>query len=120
MHLLATVVQRYSGNPLALKLVARTIQEIFDGDLAAFLSDEAPMFDDIRTVLGQQFQRLSPLERDIVIWLAIERENTSLHDLAENLLVSPSRRDLLEGLRSLQRRSLFRICHFAFGRADLS
>ena len=52
----SSLVQRYSGNPLALKLVARTIQELFDGDMAAFLGDEAIMaegliFDDIRMVL---------------------------------------------------------------------
>jgi len=100
------VVQRYSGNPLALKLVARTIQDLFDGDIAAFLRDEAPIFDDIRTVLDQQFQRLTPLEREILIWLAVEREAISLQTLTGNLVQPPARRDLLEALRALQHRSL--------------
>lgn len=105
-HLAAGIVARYSGNPLALKLVARTIEELFDGDVAAFLSDETLIFDDIRSVLDQQFARLSPLERDLLVWLAIEREAVSLQRLIENLVHAPARRDLFETLRSLQRRSL--------------
>ncbi|RIK38921.1 MAG: hypothetical protein DCC55_19620 [Chloroflexi bacterium] len=113
-HLAADVVARYSGNPLALKLVARTIDELFDGDVAAFLSDEALIFDDIRSVLDQQFARLNPLERDLLVWLAIEREAVSLQRLIENLVRPPSRRDLLETLRSLQRRSLLERSEMGF------
>lgn len=102
----ATLVQRYSGNPLALKLVARTIQEFFDGDIDAFLDDELPIFDDIRTVLKEQFARLTPLERELLIWMAIEREPVTWTKLAENLVNVPSRRESLEALRALQRRSL--------------
>lgn len=102
----AAIVQRYSGNPLALKLVARTIQELFAGDIDAFLSDVTPVFDDIRTVLDEQFQRLSLLEREILLWLAIEREGQSLQDLAQDFVQPPPRGELLEGLRALQRRSL--------------
>jgi WD40 repeat protein/DNA-binding SARP family transcriptional activator/predicted ATPase len=106
VDLVDTLVQRYSGNPLALKLVARTIQELFDGDIAGFLEDEAPIFDDVRTVLEEQFGRLSPLEREILLWLAIEREGVTLNALEQNLMQAPTRRDLIEALRALQRRSL--------------
>lgn len=100
------LVARYSGNPLALKLAARTVQEIFGGDITAVLSDTMPIFDDIRDVLEQQFARLSPLERDILVWLAIEREAVSYRVLAENLRASIAKRTLLEAVRALQRRSL--------------
>ncbi len=102
----ASLVQRYSGNPLALRLVARTIQDLFDGDLTAFLGDDAPVFDDIRTVLHQQFQRLTPLEREILIWLAVEREGVPLTTLRDTLFSQPTQRELLEALKGLQRRSL--------------
>ncbi|CAN5778721.1 NB-ARC domain-containing protein [soil metagenome] len=102
----ANLVQRYSGNPLALRLVARTIQELYDGDLTAFLEDATPVFDDIRTVLDQQFHRLTALECEILIWLAIERESVPLAILRENLLSMPTQRELLEALKGLQRRSL--------------
>ncbi|MEZ4868244.1 MAG: BTAD domain-containing putative transcriptional regulator [Caldilineaceae bacterium] len=103
---LTSLVERYSGNPLALRLVARTIQELFDDDITAFLADETPIFDDIRTVLDQQFARLMPLEREILIWLAIERDGISLTQLADNFFQPPPRRDLLEAIRGLQRHSL--------------
>jgi WD40 repeat protein/DNA-binding SARP family transcriptional activator len=100
------LVDRYSGNPLALKLVAQTVHELFAGDVTAFLATEAPIFDDIRTVLDQQFTRLFPLEKEILLWLAIEREPTSIQVLRENLVDPGLPRALLEALRSLQRRSL--------------
>lgn len=100
------IVSRYSGNALALRLVARTIKDIFDGDVIAFLREETPIFDDIRAMLDQQFGRISQLERDILIWLAIEREPVSFATLIANLVNTPSRSTLIEALRSLQRRSL--------------
>ena len=36
----AMLIARYSGNPLALKLVADTVNEIFGGDMAEFLTDD--------------------------------------------------------------------------------
>jgi len=100
------LVARYSGNPLALKLVAQTVQELFGGDIGAFLAAEAPIFDDIRMVLDQQYARLSALEQEILVWLAIEREPVALPALRANLVHPPSPRDILEALRTLQRRSL--------------
>ncbi|MFN8491643.1 MAG: BTAD domain-containing putative transcriptional regulator [Caldilineaceae bacterium] len=100
------LVQRYSGNPLALILVAETIQELFDGDVDAFLHEEAPIFDDIRDILEQQFRRLSGLEQDILRWLALEREPLSVQQLSANFPQPVAKRVLLEALSSLRRRSL--------------
>ncbi|RIK37613.1 MAG: hypothetical protein DCC55_23760, partial [Chloroflexi bacterium] len=102
----AEVVRRYSGNPLALKLVAAVIQELFAGDVRTFLADETLVFDDIRDVLDQHFARLSPLEREVMTWLAIERQPVELPVLIDNLVQAPSHRVVLETLRSLHRRSL--------------
>ena len=49
------LVQRYSGHPLALKLVVETVQELFGGGIDDFLQEEAPVFDDIRHMLDEQF-----------------------------------------------------------------
>ncbi len=102
----SALVEHYSGNPLALKLVAATIRDLFKGDAGAFLRDEAPIFDDIRDVLDEQFERLAPLERELMVWLAIEREPTSIAVLQTNLVNRETQRAVLEALRSLQRRSL--------------
>lgn len=100
------IIDHYSGNPLALLLVADTIQELFDGDVTLFLNTEDLIFDDIRAVLDQQFARLSPLEREILLWLAIEREPVSAQTLAENIRRPLPKGALVEALNSLRRRSL--------------
>jgi WD40 repeat protein/transcriptional regulator with XRE-family HTH domain len=101
-----TLVERYSGNPLALQIVAESIQEVFSSDIAAFLRTETVAFGDINEVLAQQFQRLSSQEQEIMSWLALERDPVSLEDLSENLVYPPSTGVLLEFLDSLRRRSL--------------
>ena len=100
------LVRRYSGNPLALQLVGETIQELFAGNIAAFLREAAPIFEDIRNVLDQQFERLVPLERELLLWLAIEREPISIVALQADLVQPEAHSSVLEALRSLQRRSL--------------
>ena len=101
-----SLIKRYAGHPLALKLVAETINELYFGDIATFLTEETLIFADIRDVLDQQFARLSPLEQEIMTWLALEREPTSVQALSDSLLGPVNRHDYLEALRGLQRRSL--------------
>ncbi len=100
------LVERYSGNPLALKLVADTVEELFAGNLSDFLTQETLIFDDIRTVLDQQFTRLVRLEQEILLWLAVLREPVPIRQLRAYLLPAPPQRRLVEALRNLQRRSL--------------
>ncbi|MCB0139584.1 MAG: pentapeptide repeat-containing protein, partial [Caldilineaceae bacterium] len=103
---LAQLVEGYSGNPLALKLVAETVQYLYGNNVAAFLRDRALIFDDIRTVLDQQFNRLLPFEKEILCWLAIERKPVPLQKLSNNWVQTPPQRKFLEAVRSLQRRGL--------------
>jgi WD40 repeat protein len=104
-----TLISRYAGNPLALKIVASSIHDYFGCDISYFLDTTqqgAFLFDDIRDLLEQQFQRLTDLERDIMYWLAIDREPVSLPELQADFIVTIPPRDFLESLNSLQRRSL--------------
>jgi WD40 repeat protein/DNA-binding SARP family transcriptional activator len=100
------LVARYSGNPLALRLVAQTVREVFDGDIRAFLEAKAPIFDDIGAVLDQQVARLSTLERELLTWLALEREPVGALALRTNLVSPGPPRATLEAVRALLRRSL--------------
>lgn len=100
------LVMRTSGSPLALKLVTETIRDLFNGDISAFLMDETFIFDDVRDVLDQQFQRLSSLEQAILLWLVIEREERTLADLQAALTPPAPKHTFLEAVRSLERRSL--------------
>ena len=100
------LVGHYAGNPLALKIAATTIQELFDGDVAAFLAQGTAVFGDISDLLDQQFDRLPSLEQQIMYWLAIEREWVSIPELQQNIVPNVVPRSLLEALESLQLRSL--------------
>ncbi|GAB4386648.1 MAG: NB-ARC domain-containing protein [Elainellaceae cyanobacterium] len=97
---------RYGCNPLALRIVTTTIQELFDGEIAHFLAQDATIFNSIRRLLDQQFERLSPLEQALMYWLAINREWTTIAELADDLVPAASRANLLETLESLRWRSL--------------
>ena len=103
---LKAIGDRYSGNPLALKVVATTIQDLFDGSVTEFLRQDRAVFGDIRDILDRQFERLSNLEREIMYWLAIAREPISIAELREDFVLPISPIELLEALESLSRRSL--------------
>jgi WD40 repeat protein/transcriptional regulator with XRE-family HTH domain len=102
----AKLVDVYGGNPLALKIVSESIQEVFGGDIGAFLQAGETSFGDIHDLLEQQFRRLSAREQEILYWLAIEREVLSLDELRTDMIRSTSRGSLLEALASLRRRSM--------------
>src|SRR5260370_19131881 len=99
------LIHFYSGNPLALKLVSASVYELFGGNIVEFLK-EREMSTDVQDLLDQQFQRLTLLERDIIYWLAIEREEVSLKDLQGDIVAPVGRRDILTALRSLRQRSM--------------
>jgi WD40 repeat protein len=99
-----SLIGRYAGNPLALKLVAGTIEEVFEGSIPTFLQQGGTLLGDIRELLDQQFERLSELERAILYWLAIEREAISPERLLANVVTSLSKDTLLEALDYLVQR----------------
>ena len=101
------LVQRYAGNPLALKIVGETVYELFGGNIAAFLARNATTFHEIRQLLTQQFERLSGLEQGLMYWLAISRELTELGALEKDLQPPPRRaNEAMEAMQSLYSRSL--------------
>ncbi len=108
------LTRRCSGNPLALNLIAQTIQDLFLGDVDAFLTVETPVFADIREVLDQQIGRLGPREEQILYWLAVAREPMSQSTIKQSLSDPVSQQDLLEALSALQRRSLLEITQRGF------
>ncbi|MBE9042551.1 pentapeptide repeat-containing protein [Oscillatoriales cyanobacterium LEGE 11467] len=100
------LLEHYGGNPLALKIVSTSIQELFDGDIGEFLSQNAGVFNSIRRLLDRQFDRLSALEQNLMYWLAIDREWAKISELAADIIPSVSRSKLLGALESLSWRSL--------------
>jgi hypothetical protein len=100
------LIEAYTGNPLALKIVARTIIDLFDGEIAPFLEQGEIIFGGIRELLSRQFDRLSTIEQSVLLWLAILREPATLDELAAVLVTPVPRARLLEAFDALHRRSL--------------
>ncbi|KYC43101.1 hypothetical protein WA1_13445 [Scytonema hofmannii PCC 7110] len=100
------LIQLYRGNPLALKIVASTIQELFGGKVSAFLKQETIVFGELNDILDEQFEYISALEQEILYWLAIKCQPISLSQLRAEILASVAQAELIEALESLLRRSL--------------
>jgi WD40 repeat protein len=100
------LIEAYAGNPLALIIVAQTIVDLFNGEIATFLDQGEIIFGGIRTLLAEQFLRLSALEQSVLLWLAIMREPSTLDELLAVLVTPVARGRLLETIQALHRRSL--------------
>jgi WD40 repeat protein/ABC-type dipeptide/oligopeptide/nickel transport system ATPase subunit len=96
----------YSGNPLAINIVATSINDLFDGDIDRFLDTEVTMFSGIRQLLNQQFDRLAPTEKTVMYWLAIERDWTAPAELHPQTVPATTKSRLLTTLESLSWKSL--------------
>jgi WD40 repeat protein/DNA-binding winged helix-turn-helix (wHTH) protein len=97
--------QRYDCSPLAIKIVATSIKELFDGQIEPFLAQDMAIFGDIDRLLDRQFNRMSALEQTIAYWLAINRMLTAPAQLEEEIFPRTSKLQLFSALESLSRRS---------------
>ncbi|MEM9948462.1 MAG: NB-ARC domain-containing protein [Cyanobacteria bacterium P01_D01_bin.36] len=103
------LIQAYSGNPLALKMIVAAVRDYFDGDISSFLAlskEESLLFGDIKQLLLRQINRLTALEKDIMYWLAINREPVAWQTLRADLAKTVPLNKVLEAIDSLERRSL--------------
>ncbi len=104
-----TLIARFSGNPMMLIIASPAIRESYRGHISQYLVEfsDVPLneYPDLRVLLDGQFARLSPLEQQIIYWLAIEREAVSLQDLRENSVQPVSKLSMLTAIEALQRRS---------------
>jgi len=89
---------------LWLKIVATMIQDLFNGSLSEFLSDDTLFLGDLESLLHQPFNRLSESEKQVMSWLASETAPVSISKVPENLQLSRSQ--FLKVMQSLGRRSL--------------
>jgi hypothetical protein len=100
------LINYVGGNPLALKIAATTIQSLFGGDVRAFLDGGSAVFSSLCDLLEQQFQRLSPLQQQVMYWFAIKREGMTPVELQAKILPQLPLKKLLEILEVLHDRSL--------------
>jgi hypothetical protein len=100
------LIEAYAGNPLALKIVAETIVELFGSEIAPFLEQGEVVFGSVRQLLDEQFARLSADEQTVLFWLAILREPVSIEEVLAALATPLSRAQVLDAVEALRRRSL--------------
>jgi hypothetical protein len=100
------LIKLYRGNPLALNIISNVIKELFNGDVSEFLKQNTLVLTGISDILEQQFKRLSPLEKEILYWLAIYRKPVLLSQLKADILPSVNNSQLIEVLQSLGGQSL--------------
>lgn len=105
------VAAYYAGNPLALKMIAAVVQDLFEGQLGSFLDclqAGTAIFGDIQDLLSQQVERLSVLQQQTLDWLAIARQPVTLSQLRAYFFPGSGAglSELLTALSALERRSL--------------
>ncbi|NES73547.1 MAG: ATP-binding protein, partial [Okeania sp. SIO2D1] len=99
------LINLYEGNPVYLKSIAGLIKNIFDGHVADFLAENSLLISqDIQRILKQLFNKLSPLEKQLVLELSKFEKPVTREDLITTLDWSSI--DLINGLQSLQQRYL--------------
>jgi len=99
------LINIYRGNPLWLKWVATMIIELCRGKVSQCWEYEKILIpNDLKIILDQQIQRLSPLEKQILIYLSQTTDPLTLIQILRYLNQSPT--DILNAIQSLKKRSL--------------
>jgi WD40 repeat protein len=78
------IVDFYDGNPLALELAASHIKQQYDGKISEFWNGKQIVFDNIEKLLDWHFNRLSIEAKEVMYWLAINREASSSDELSKD------------------------------------
>lgn len=102
---LLNLIKLYEGNPAYLKDIAILIKDIFDGDANQFLAENSLIITkNMQFHFHQIFQRLSPIEQQLVLTLSKFDQPIVRETLKDNVELSST--DLINGLQSLQQRYL--------------
>jgi ABC-type oligopeptide transport system ATPase subunit len=103
------LIDYYQGHPHALKIVARIINELMDGNTTEFITQGSFLLREIKTHLEATFSRLSPMEKEMLDWLAVKAEPVSLSALRGDIPPQLNTQDTLVILDALKQRSLLNI-----------
>lgn len=102
---LQTIINTYGGNPLWLKIVATMIKELFNGKVSEYLKyDILFLGEELKAILLQHLNRLSDLEKEVIIHVSNAAETISIPQLIKDMKMPAS--ELIDAVQSLRRRSL--------------
>jgi GTPase SAR1 family protein len=105
------LIRPYRANPLALKIVATTIRDLFEGNVDEYLNQNTLFLGDFTYLLHQQITRLSALETIIVKHLATVTHPMALADLKTSIFPKRRQSEWIAALESLHRRSILETRH---------
>jgi WD40 repeat protein len=121
------LIEHYGGNPLAIKLAATAVYELFQGDIISFLCQgrnisesiddlcqSKTLFDNIYDLIEEQIDRLSDDERTVINWLAANHAPVPFVELQNDIFSPEVRRKFLGLLKSLKDRSLIEVKQCGF------
>jgi hypothetical protein len=99
------LINLYQGNPLWLKLVAQTINNLFSGRVSQYLSYQ-PVFlgDELTPIFQQHYQRLSEIEKQAIALISNENEPVSFTQFMAKC--QGSQVELFKAIQSLDRRGM--------------
>ncbi|AFZ34324.1 helix-turn-helix domain protein [Stanieria cyanosphaera PCC 7437] len=100
------LIEIYRGHPLALKIVATTIKEVFNGSISEFLRQNTLFLGDLEFVIDQQYHRLSDAEKTLICAIAKENQLVSIPQLMAKPTLSMRCSEMIGLLDCLRRRSL--------------
>ncbi|MEM1307979.1 MAG: WD40 repeat domain-containing protein [Cyanobacteria bacterium P01_H01_bin.153] len=98
------IIRFYDGNPLALNIIQKRIQSVFNGNIADFIAQDNLFFEDINELLEWHFLRLGKPEQEILYWLAINREPTLVSELKADCVAFDIQERVADILEALQLR----------------
>ena len=95
----------YTGHPLFLKTITISIKKIFNGKVGEFLAEnELVITQEMQSLFSQIFNKISPIEQQIILALSKCNQPVSRKDLKITLELSST--NFINGLESLQKRYL--------------
>jgi WD40 repeat protein len=103
------ICEHFVGNPLALKIVATVAKNVCDGDMTDIIADLQKgelCFGGINDLLERHFESLSPIDQQVMYWLAINRDPIQRSELKDDFISDRYAKQLYDALLSLDSRSL--------------
>jgi hypothetical protein len=100
------LASRYSGNPLALRLLVGDVAEVFNGSVDDYMRSGAPVPATIAGLVLAQTERCDEREHDILRWLTCERVPLTALALAQRTATDFGVSATYDSLRRLRSRSL--------------
>jgi len=103
----SNLIDLYEGNPAYLKDIASLIKNVFLGNVSEFLNEDRLIItEDMKSGLTELFNKLSPIEKQIVLKFNQSAYPISIENLKQGLELSSM--DAINGLQSLIRRYLIK------------